>query len=154
VGTAVSRYPWADMGIIQLVQDGGNGNYNSLSIKGTRRFSNGISVITSYTWSKAIDNTSGIRSQGYDTLFPQNSYCLQCERGLSAFNVASRSVTSVLYNLPVGKGRMVNINNPILNGVVGGWEVGGILTLQSGVPGTLSIAAWITRAPAKALRPA
>jgi hypothetical protein len=139
VGTAVSRYPWADMGIIQLVQDGGNGNYNSLSIKGTRRFSNGISVITSYTWSKAIDNTSGIRSQGYDTLFPQNSYCLQCERGLSAFNVASRSVTSVLYNLPVGKGRMVNINNPILNGVVGGWEVGGILTLQSGVPGTLSI---------------
>ena len=139
MGTAVSRYPWADFGIIQLVQNGANGNYNSLSIKATRRFSQGISVISSYTWSKSIDDTSGIRVQGSDTLFPQNSYCIECERGLSSFDVRHRSVTSVLYDLPVGKGKMVNIDNPILNSVVGGWQIGGILTLQTGVPGTLSI---------------
>ncbi len=51
----------------------------------------------------------------------------------------SRFVTSVLYDLPFGKGKQFNIGNPVLNGVAGGWETGGILTLQSGVPGTLGI---------------
>jgi hypothetical protein len=139
VGTAVSRYPWSDFGIIQLVQNGANGNYNALSIKATRRFTRGFSVIGSYTWSKSIDDTSGIRSQSYDTLFPQNSYCIQCERGLSAFDVRQRLVTSLLYDLPFGKGKRFDIGNPILNGIVGGWSSGGILTLQSGLPGTLTI---------------
>jgi hypothetical protein len=139
VGTAVSRYPWSDFGIIQLVQNGANGNYNALSVKATRRFTRGFSVIGSYTWSKSIDDTSGIRTQGYDTLFPQNSYCIECERGLSSFDVRQRLVTSVLYDLPFGKGKRFDIGNPILNGIVGGWSSGGILTLQSGVPGTLTI---------------
>jgi hypothetical protein len=39
----------------------------------------------------------------------------------------------------VGKGRRVDISNPVLNGIVGGWQAGGILTLQSGVPGSLTI---------------
>ena len=139
VGTAVSRYPWADFGIIQLVQNGANGNYNAFSLKATRRFEKGLSVISSYTWSKSIDDTSGIRSQGYDVLFPQNSYCIECERALSSFDVRHRVVTSVLYDLPIGKGKLLNVNNTVLNGIVGGWQSGGIMTLQTGVPGTLSI---------------
>jgi hypothetical protein len=134
-----SRLPFANYGVIQLVADGGNGNYNALSLKATRRFSQGISVISSYTWSKSIDDTSGIRTQGFDTLFPQNSDCITCERGLSSFDVRSRLVTSVLYELPVGKGKMVGINNPFLDTVIGGWQTGGIVTIQTGVPGTLSI---------------
>src|SRR6202043_2757963 len=98
--------------------------YNSLSVKATRRFSEGVSVISSYTFSKSIDDTSGIRVQGYDTLFPQNSDCIACERGLSSFDVRHRSVTSVLYELPIGKGKRLAVNNPVLNGVVGGWEAG------------------------------
>ena len=139
MGTAVSRYPWPDFGIIQLVQNGANGNYNALSIKATRRFSQGISIISSYTWSKSIDDTSGIRVQGSDTLFPQNSYCIECERGLSSFDVRQRSVTSTLYDLPIGKGKLLNVDNSVLNTVVGGWQTGGTMTLQTGVPGTLSI---------------
>ncbi len=134
-----TRLPFANYGVIQLVQDGGNADYNALSIKATRRFSQGISVISSYTWSKSVDDTSGIRVQGYDTLFPQNSDCIACERGLSSFNVASRFVTSVLYDLPFGKGKRFAISNSVLDGIAGGWQAGGILTLQSGVPGTLSI---------------
>ncbi len=134
-----ARLPYLNYGVIQLVADGGNGNYNGLSLKATRRFNQGVSVISSYTWSKSIDDTSGIRTQGSDTLFPQNSDCIQCERGLSSFDVRHRSVTSVLYDLPVGEGKRVKVVNPVLNAVVGGWQAGGILTLQSGVPGTLSI---------------
>ncbi|HXB69469.1 MAG TPA: carboxypeptidase regulatory-like domain-containing protein [Candidatus Acidoferrales bacterium] len=139
VGSATSRLPFANYGVIQLVADGANANYNSLSLKATRRFSQGLSVIGSYTWSKSIDDTSGIRVQGYDTLFPQNSDCIRCERGLSSFDVRSRFVTSVLYELPVGKGKMLNIHNAVANAVIGGWQSGGILTLQTGLPATLSI---------------
>ncbi len=139
VGSVSSRAPYPGFSNIQYVQDGGNGDYNSLALKATRRFSQGFSVIASYTWSKSIDTTSGIRNQGFDTLYPQNSFCLACERGLSAFDTRHRMVSSVLYDLPVGNGRLVNITNPVLNTIIGGWEAGGILTLQTGMPGTLTI---------------
>jgi hypothetical protein len=139
VGSATSRAPYPGFSNIQYVQDGGVGSYNSLSVKATRRFSQGLSVIGSYTWAKSIDTTSGIRNQGFDTLYPQNSYCLSCERGLSAFDTRHRMVTSVLYDLPVGKGRTLNITNSVANAVIGGWQTGGILTLQSGMPGNLTI---------------
>ena len=139
VGSATSRLPFANFGVIQLVADGANAVYNSLSFKATRRFSSGLSVISSFTWSKSIDDTSGIRVQGFDTLFPQNSDCISCERALSSFDVRSRFVTSVLYDLPVGKGKALNIQNSVLNGIVGGWQTGGIVTAQTGLPATLSI---------------
>ena len=140
-GSPYSRIPFPNFGVIQLVADGASGNYNAFSFKATRRFSNGFNVISSYTWSKSIDETSGIRNQGTDTLFPANSNCRSCERGLSAFNVQHRFVTSVLYELPVGTGKALNITNPVLNAVIGGWQTGGILTAQSGTPITLSIGA-------------
>jgi len=139
VGSATSRMPYPGFSNIQFVQDGGNGDYNALSIKATRRFSQGASVVGSYTWAKSIDTTSGIRNQGNDTLYPQNSYCLSCERGLSAFDTRQRIGISVLYDLPVGKGKPLNITNPVANTVIGGWQMGGTLTLQSGMPANLGI---------------
>ena len=139
VGSATSRLPFANFGVIQLVEDGGNGHYEAGSFKATRRFSQGLSVIGSYTFSKSIDDSSGIRVQGYDTLFPQNSNCRSCERGLSSFDVRHRLVSSVLYELPIGRGKMLDITNPFLNAAIGGWQSGGIITLQTGLPQTLSI---------------
>ena len=139
VGSAISRLPWSDFGVIQLVTNGVNANYNSLAFKVTKSFSHGMSLISSYTYSKSIDDSSGIRVQGYDTLFPQNSYCIECERGLSAFNVPQRWVTSALYELPVGKGKPLNIVNPALNAIIGGWQTGGTMTVQGGVPVNLTI---------------
>jgi hypothetical protein len=129
-----TRTPFATFGVIQLVNDGANGNYNAGSVKLTKRLSSGLSLISSYTYSKSIDNTSGVRVQGFDTLFPQNSNCLQCDRGLSSFNVQHRFVTSVLYDLPAGKGRALDLKNMFANGIVGGWQIGGIWTVQSGLP--------------------
>ncbi len=139
VGTTISRLPFADFGVIQLVRDGVNAEYNALSFKITKRFSQGMSVISNFTWSKSIDDSSGIRVQGYDSLFPQNSYCIECERGLSAFNVPLRWVTSVLYELPVGKGKRLNVNNGFANAIIGGWQTGGNMTVQGGVPNSLTI---------------
>ncbi len=44
-----------------------------------------------------------------------------------------------MYDLPVGRGRTVDIQNTLLNGVIGGWQLGGIWTVQSGLPQTITI---------------
>jgi hypothetical protein len=131
-----SRRPFANYGVLSYVNDGFNGNYNAGSVKLTRRFSQGVSVNTNYTWAKSIDNASGTRTQGLDTLFPQDSSCLQCERGLSSFDVRHRWVLGAVYDLPIGKGKLVNVSNSIVDGFVGGWQLSTNTTIQSGVPQT------------------
>jgi TonB dependent receptor len=103
-GTVISRAPYPNFGRIQLVDNAAIANYNAFSAKLTKRFSGGFSLLTSYTWAKSIDDASGIRVQNGDTLFPQNSYCLSCESGLSTFDTRQRFVTSALWDLPVGRG--------------------------------------------------
>ncbi|MFN7920267.1 MAG: carboxypeptidase-like regulatory domain-containing protein [Bryobacteraceae bacterium] len=136
-GSVISRSPYPNFGRIQLVDNGGRGNYNSLGMKLTKKYSNGLSALVSYTYAKSLDETSGIRVNDGDTLFPQNSYCMRCERGYSSFDTRHRAVTSVLYDLPVGKGRQFSISNPVANAVVGGWQLGSIFTLSTGFPLTV-----------------
>jgi hypothetical protein len=138
-GAAQTRAPYPTFGRIQLVDNSANGAYNSLALKVTKRFSQGFTLLSSYTWSKSQDDSSGIRVQGQDTLFPQNSYCRKCEWALSAFDTRHRFVTSTLYDLPIGKGRQLDVRNPVANAFVGGWQVGGIWTVQSGFPITPTV---------------
>ncbi|MCS7025458.1 MAG: carboxypeptidase-like regulatory domain-containing protein [Bryobacteraceae bacterium] len=132
------RSPFPNFGRIQLVDNGGNGNYHSLASKLTKRYSNGITALVSYTWSKSIDTATAIRNQGGDTLFPQNSYCRHCERARSSHDTRHRMVTSALWDLPFGKGRRVAIENPVANAIAGGWQMSSILTLQTGFPVTVT----------------
>ncbi|MFL6464249.1 MAG: carboxypeptidase regulatory-like domain-containing protein, partial [Bryobacteraceae bacterium] len=129
-----NRLPFRTIGIMQTVQGGGNSNYNSLGIKLTRRLSSGLTLLGAYTWAKSIDNVSAIRGQS-DTIFPQNSRCLRCERALSAYNVAHRFVLSALYELPFGSGKTFLNRGGVLNEFLGGWQIGSIYTLQTGLPG-------------------
>jgi len=136
-GSIASRSPFPEFGRIQLVDNGGYGNYNGFSLKLTKRYSAGLTYLVGYTWSKSMDTGSAIRTHDGDTLFPQNSGCRSCEYGLSSFNAAHRLVVSSLYDLPFGKGRVHPIENPILNGIAGGWQIGGILSYQTGFPITM-----------------
>jgi Carboxypeptidase regulatory-like domain len=132
------RSPFPNFGRIQLVDNGGSGNYHSLAAKFSKRYSNGLTYLASYTWSKSIDNATAIRNLGGDTLFPQNSYCRACERARSSHDVRHRFVTSALFDLPFGRGRHFNTTNPVANAVIGGWQLSSILTLQSGFPITVT----------------
>ena len=116
----------------QVVEDGGRGNYNSLGTKLTKRYSTGLTALVSYTWSKSIDTTSGIRTSDSDSLFSQDGRCMLCDRGLSAFDNRHRLAVSGLYDLPFGKRRTIAIKNPLLDAVIGGWQLGGISTWRSG----------------------
>ena len=133
--SVASRTPFANMGGIQYVHDWGTANYNAFSVKATRRFSSGLSVNASYTLGKSLDETSGVRSQGNEQLFPQNNECLKCDYGRSAFDVKNRIVGGALYQLPIGPGKLVPVNNKGLNAVIGGWQIGGIFTHQTGAVG-------------------
>ncbi len=133
-GTVASRSPYPNFGLLVLVDDGANANYNSLGAKLTKRYSKGLTTLVSYTWSKSIDETSGVRTQDSDTLFSQNGNCMRCERGVSTFDNRHRLVISGLYDLPMGTGRAFNIRNPFLNAVAGGWQAGSIITWRTGFP--------------------
>jgi hypothetical protein len=133
VGSQQSRRPFQEYGTVQMVHSDGNGNYNGLSAKFTRRMSAGLTYLFSYTWSKSLDDASAIRGTNVD-IFPQDSFCIRCDRGYSAFNTPHRFVTSVMYELPFGKGKPMLNRGGVVNQIVGGWQAGSIVTLQSGRP--------------------
>ena len=132
-GSYASRAPFPEYNYIQMLQSGGTGTYNAFSAKITRRFNAGLTFMGSYTWSKALDDTSAIRGTNVD-IFPQNSACLACDKGYSAFNVPARFVASVLYELPFGAGKRFANQGGVANQVVGGWQLSSIWTTQSGLP--------------------
>src|SRR5262245_43612883 len=136
-GSIASRTPYPELGRFQEVDGSSKANYNSLSVKLQRRFSKGLTYLFGYTWSRSIDYGSAIRVHNTDLLFPQSGYNLRAERGLSSFNVPQRAVTSVLYELHFGKGRRFLNQGGVPGAVLGGWEIGSILTLQSGFPQTV-----------------
>jgi hypothetical protein len=135
--SVTARTPFPNYGRLQEVDDVDNANYHSLSAKLTQRFSKGLTFIAAYTWSKAIDGGSAIRTNSGDTLWPVNSYNLRAERGLSQFDVPRRFVTSFVYELPFGPGKTF-ANHGIAGAIVGGWQIGGILTFADGTPVNVS----------------
>jgi len=128
-----TRTPYPNYGVIQLVHDVGIGNYNAFTFQVNKRFSNGFNLISSYTYSKSMDDTSGIRTQSSE-LFPQNDLCIFCDYGPSDFDVKHRVVASVIYYLPVGQGRLWAPSSKIVDALIGGWEYAALVQLQTGVP--------------------
>jgi len=131
--TVLQRTPWPAFGRIQEVDGLDNSNYHALSTKLTQRFNKGLTYMIGFTWSKAIDGGSAIRNNSGDTLWPTNTYNLAAERGLSQFNVGRRFVASYVYELPFGSGRPL-ANQGVISKIVGGWQLGGIVTLADGAP--------------------
>ena len=135
--SVASRSPYPELGRFQEVDGSGKANYNAFSVKLQRRFSKGLTYLFGYTWSKSIDYGSAIRVHDTDVLFPQSSYNLRAERGLSSFNQDHRAVTSVLYDLPIGKGRRFLGDGGIADAIIGGWQLGSIFTVGGGFPATV-----------------
>jgi hypothetical protein len=130
-----SRAPYPEFSILQTIHSDGRGSYQSGAAKLTRRFQSGLTALIGYTYAKSIDSASAWRGQG-DANSVNTSTCLiTCEKGVSGFDVTHRMVSSVIYELPFGKGRMFGSHwNALTNHVLGGWQVSSILTLQSGLP--------------------
>ena len=135
--SVLDRTPYPNFGVIQMVHDIGIARYNAFSFQVNKRFNNGFNLISSYTYSKSLDDTSGIRTQS-SRLFAQNDLCIVCEYGPSDFDVRHRVVASLIYDLPIGPGRLWNPSSKLVNAVIGGWEFTTLGTLQTGLPFNMS----------------
>jgi hypothetical protein len=152
-GTITSRLPFPEFTRVWMVDEHNKANYHSLGVKAQRRFSQGLTYLVGYTFSKSIDTASGIRNNNGDVLFPQNSACMQCERGLSTFNVAHRLTTSALFEAPLGRGKRLLNTGGIANALLGGWQIGTIVTAQTGFPFTVASGADLSNAGIATDRP-
>jgi hypothetical protein len=111
--------------------------YESLQFKMEKRFSNNASILLSYTHAKNISDTDSLaawlESAGASNVQDWNN--LRAEKALSAFDVPNRLVTSYVLDLPFGKGRRyLSSASPVVNGLVGGWGLQGIVTYSAGFP--------------------
>jgi outer membrane receptor protein involved in Fe transport len=126
------RYPlW---GPIRWLGTDGKAYFNSLQVRGERRFSRGFSFLTSYTWAHNIDQSYGTNeSLPFSTNGVQNMDCWACERSSSGFDYRHRFVTSFLWDIPIARS---------WTGVAGfllkNWSFNGIATYQSGFPFTVT----------------
>jgi hypothetical protein len=120
---------------LELATNDGNLNYDALLVSLRRRFSKGLSFGLSYTWSHNlsdyVDNLTGGST-------PQNAYNYAAERGNSPFDVRHRFVGFATYNVPVGKGGYILNNDSIASRAIGGWQLNGIVTLETGTPFSIS----------------
>ena len=119
----------------------GNSIYHAMLAKAEKRFSKGFTLLGSYTWSRTIGDTCGTAVQGNAVGCGfENLLNLRAERSLDNQDVPHRFVTSILYELPAGKGRSYMAGAPRgVEAVLGGWSIGSIVTATSVVPYTPTV---------------
>jgi hypothetical protein len=125
-----ARRPFPQYGTISEENPRASSCYDALELKLERRWKNGFTIMSSYTYSKSIDDSSALTN-----LSQNNPFDLHGERGLSEFDVRNNFVTTYVYELPFGPGK------PFLSDIHGfakvalaGWQVNGITSIRDGFP--------------------
>ena len=117
----------------------GVSSYNALQVDLTRRISQGLSVRGVYTFSKTLDDGDSLNqtTAGNAPGLVSNPFDLAADKGLATFDVRNVGVINAVYELPFGRGKMYASDvEGWKNGLVGGWSVASIVTIQSGFPFT------------------
>ena len=121
-----SRSPYPNYGFILDDQGRATSEYEALQMSLRKALSHGLTVLSGYTWGRSMDNDS------FDSSATRNYRPGDLDHARSAFDLRQRFVTSFVYGLPFGQG---------LHGLTGqlakGWQITGILTLQTGLPFTV-----------------
>ncbi len=136
VPTLQQRRPIAGFGSISAVLSKGFSEYNALQVKLERRFTNGLYLLNSFTWSKAIDNGSQVLEEpAGNTGTPQNVNDFKADKGIGAYDQPFNNTTSFVWQVPVGRGRWLGSDmHPAFDAILGGWMINGINTMTSGQP--------------------
>jgi hypothetical protein len=114
---------------------GADSQFDALSAKYTWSFNSGLSSVTTYQWSKNMDDGSEaligwtIGNMWRDASNPKLDYAI------STHDVPQSFAEAFLYQLPYGHGRQFGGSSPqVVNQVVGGWNVSGTVRMSSGLP--------------------
>ncbi|HEU0119148.1 MAG TPA: TonB-dependent receptor [Bryobacteraceae bacterium] len=111
----------------------GNSTYHSLQAKIEKQYSNGLFLLSSYTWAKSLTDASSALS-GFFSTSARDQYNRSLEKAVAQYDIPHRAVMALNYELPIGPGKKVLNSKGALGKVVGGWQVNGILSYQSGEP--------------------
>lgn len=130
-----ARRPNAQFDYIDSNFSMGFANYNGLQVKLEKRYSNGLSLLNSFTWSKAIDNASGALEMANGDQQSINVFNPASSKGVSGYDQRLNNTTSFVFDIPFGHGRQFGSSSSVLvNGVLGGWTLTGINTMVTGQP--------------------
>jgi hypothetical protein len=118
-------------GAIRLYANTGSSIYHSMQISMDRRFRSGLSAGAHYTWSSFIDTASDNFNPSVrgEVALAQNSFDQQAERARSTYDRPQRLSVNAVYELPALRGPAGAVGR-----LLAGWQIGGLLTLQSGTP--------------------
>ena len=133
-GNIQARRPWTQFSGIRWIEQATISRYHAFQAKLERRFSDGLTVLGAFTWSKFIDDLPNASQQ------LTNSRERRFNRGVSDYNVPVVFVLSAIYELPFFK----DSSNSFAKNALGGWTIATILNLQNGLPYTPSWAGNIT----------
>jgi hypothetical protein len=121
------REPYPQFSWILVTYGGGWSNYNGLTLRVEKRVSAGLYLLSSYTWSHALD------LGGTDEFSASSANFKVLDKGNSTFDVRHRLVFSYLYELPFGGNkRFLSGASGVVNRLVGGWKINGITTFSTG----------------------
>jgi hypothetical protein len=125
----------------------GNSDYHGMSLTLRQRLS-GVTWDVNYTWSKSIDDASGLQNAATfgGSSFILNALRQEDFRSVSDFDLRHIVNANVVWDVPIGKGRSyLNGMNKVLDGILGGWQLSGIFRFNTGYPYSLScVGGWPT----------
>jgi hypothetical protein len=133
---ALKYAPYPNFAQIKAVQNGGVSHYNAFNISAQRRFSSGVQFQASYTFSRNLSD-----AQGYDpsSFAGENGSNQEDENnprldyGNVAYTRRHRFLTTGLYDLPFGRNHAYFASaNPVVDRLISGWELSGVIMVQSG----------------------
>jgi hypothetical protein len=127
---------------ISGTESNGNQQYHGLQASLTKRLSAGLEFQANYTWSHGMSDAIGYYGEGgqaaSQSAYWQNLYDRKGEWGPTYFDARHMFTLTHVWSIPVGRGqKFLSGMNPVLNGVLGNWQLGGILTLRSAFPLTI-----------------
>lgn len=115
----------------------GRGNYEALQVLYDKRFAKGLAYQVSYTWSKVID-TGSDGWYGVEGFSVENPYSYNNDRSVAGYDLTHVLSVNVLYELPIGKGKLLSTKNRIVDYIIGGWQVNAVGQAHSGLPYTIT----------------
>lgn len=127
--------PFPDMSQFNMLQSIGHMSYNALQAKYVKRYSSGVSIISSFTWSKSMDVGCEDYWEGCNI---QNPYDMRSNRSVDSVDLPVVFTTAAVYELPFGKGKAF-ANQGTASKLAGDWQVNTIITAHSGQPFTPTI---------------
>jgi carboxypeptidase family protein len=125
------------------LQNVGHSSYHAFFASLERRYTQGLTLQASYTWSKTITNTDSIINVTNGVQQEQDPFNSKSQKSLSNQDIPHTFVISYLYELPFGKNKRFLSNNRALDFLAGGWVVGGVQRYQSGEPFSFACATGI-----------